>query len=439
MSPMPPDDLSNLIPNAPDASLLPTTTPNSPAQLASQSVQTPVQPPSQNGKLKALLSDFFTGAGSAAMHHVGLETPEEKQAREFRQNMQQQQFESLDKQRQSLEAIKQQLANQQIIQNTPFELPPEISGALGLPAGTKLTQKDFGAAIGKYVTGQSRENAADTAADARIKAAQIAAAGKADKPNEIQLIMRANQGDPEAKAALQTLQGNRMALAGARGASLGQFRVQSVYDPETGQTTPMFMRDIQQAQAQGKTLLSAGALPAGVLLASQRLKSEATPAIQQVNQYLDVYDDPQTRAVFARVMKDNPMPEGGDIHSWMGNILDQSLKAGLSPRAQLLIPRLKRLNETVGTLRATLGLPATNSATALTLSLLPGASTPSSAYAKDQMSQLGQVVDQALAVPGLGNAPSQPQRQSGNVAPEGTRIKVGDQMQVKRGGKWVPE
>lgn len=233
-------------------------------------------------------------------------------------------------------------------------------------------------------------------------AQQLGSARRVTQPNELTLIQKSITGDAEATAALRVLQNRRLELTKERGLALGQGRIQVVFDPETGQTTNMLGYDVLAAQAEGKKLIPAGRLGANVLVAAQRLASEAFPAIEGVKKNLGAFDNAGDRAIFARVVGANPM--SGDAHSWLGLVLDQALQNDLSPDGKALIVRLRRLNETVGTLRATLGLPATNSATALTLSLLPGPMTPSAAFAKDQLDQLEQVVRQALMVPAFGGA-----------------------------------
>ncbi len=53
-------------------------------------------------------------------------------------------------------------------------------------------------------------------------------------------------------------------------------------------------------------------------------------------------------------------------------------------------------------MRSVLGLQATDSAMALTLRLMPGASTPNSKYAGQQLDTLDQMINQAVNIPALG-------------------------------------
>lgn len=300
-----------------------------------------------------------------------------------------------------------------------------------------LAQKVYPA----IVAGQSRENVADTRAQSasdiarmnnQFKAAGIGMVAEQDangrttlrpmtadeqsdilkakaqgKPNEIQLIQRAQSGDKDAQKTLDTLQQRKLQLgtasATARGKAFGMYRTGMYYDPDLQQTVPMFQGDAMQEIANGRKLIPTGQLPGSTILGAQRLSSEAQPALKGVQDNIAAFDNAGDRAIFARILKENPMADGQDPHSWMGNILDQSLNANLSPQGKNLVVKLNRLNETVSLLRSTLGLPASNGATALTLRLIPGAATPDSKFAKQKLDELNQVVQQSF-VPALGGS-----------------------------------
>lgn len=396
------------IPPIPDLSGLPSSTPN---PLAEGALDPQAQPPQQQrgGRLKKMLSNFAEGFGESIAAHNGVPSEDQKQQRQFQNQLQLRQQATAETTANAVADWHKQTNQINAEKVAPVFISPELAAAnptLAPYAGKyvpKLALDFLRPVAAAKIGAESRENVADTAAGAKVNVAKIGAANKT--PNEIQLILDANKGDPQATAALGRLQGNRMALAGQRGAMMGMYRVQNVYDPEAGTTTPMFMKDIQDAKANGRNLLSAGPLPASTLIGAQRLNSEAGPAIQQVKSHLGAYDNPSDRSIFARIMQDTAPPENGDIHSWIGRVLDQAGNASLSPEGKNLVISLKRLNETVGLLRSTLGLPATNSATSLTLSMLPGASTPDSKFAAQQMDNLQQVVDQSLHIPGLGSGP----------------------------------
>lgn len=169
---------------APDLSGLPANSPSPQAQLSAQSQQPTVNPPDHTPKLKQLLSSFFVGAGSAMMHQVGLETPQEKQAREFRQGIQQQQLSSLDKERQALEGMQQSMALKNQQEAMGVEVTPAVAQMTGMPIGSRIPKPlmDF---ITKSnvanIAGNSRENVADTNVQGRINVANINNQGKADQ------------------------------------------------------------------------------------------------------------------------------------------------------------------------------------------------------------------------------------------------------------------
>lgn len=160
---------------APDLSGLPANSPSPQAQLSAQAQQPTVNPPDHTPKLKQLLSSFFVGAGSAMMHQVGLETPQEKQAREFRQGIQQQQLSSLDKERQALEGMQQAAALKSQQEAMGVSVTPEIAQMTGMPVGSKIPKPLMDFITKKTTTGmtvQGRENVADTNAQGRITVAQ---------------------------------------------------------------------------------------------------------------------------------------------------------------------------------------------------------------------------------------------------------------------------
>src|SRR5882724_8690728 len=81
----------------PDSSDLPIEAPQSELNLqnASQAMTPQVQGPVGNKSvLKSLLTNFFQGGGEAMMKSVGLETPEEKQQRQFQNQITQQNAQS---------------------------------------------------------------------------------------------------------------------------------------------------------------------------------------------------------------------------------------------------------------------------------------------------------------------------------------------------------
>lgn len=416
-------------------------------------IRTPVKSV-MSSHLLGLLSNFGTGMGEAMMKFAGVETPLQriKTINDIQESQLVQQQHSLQNQMTARRLA--MMGNNQDIEHAVAPLgqlsdeEQAVMNSARMQAAMTGTLAPVTQAVTHIMTTRSTESRAQAANELRkdpikglmidaLSAAQkgddatfqsklgmirtLGAAKKAQIPNEIQLIQQAQGGDPEAQKTLDTLQQRKVQLAGAqgyaRGKGYGMWRLSNYYDPETGEIGPMFGIDVLQAKQAGKQLVPAGNLQANTMINLQRLNSEAAPAIQSVRENLGAFDNAHDRAIFARIAKENPMSEYGDPHTWMGNVIDQSLKAGLSPEGQRLAVRLGRMNETVSLLRSTLGLPATNSATALTLRMLPGAATPNSGYAKDQLDQIEQVIKQAGNVPILGNRAGRPGAPGGSRPP----------------------
>lgn len=239
---------------------------------------------------------------------------------------------------------------------------------------------------------------------AKVAPKDLLSAAKTKTPNEIELTTRALHGDADAKSVLDSLQTRRLELQKARGIAFGQGRLwqlQSVINPDTGQQELRTGFDILNAQKQGVNFTPSGRMPAQMAVAVQQLQTEANPAIQGVRDNITAFDNGNDRAIFARVLRGAGNPQYGHEATWMGSVLNQALKEGLSPQGQKLAVRELRLAETMGRLRSVVGLPATDTAMALTLGLLPGASTPNSKYATDQLDQIQQMVTQAVSPPVL--------------------------------------
>jgi hypothetical protein len=226
------------------------------------------------------------------------------------------------------------------------------------------------------------------------------------KPNEIELYMRAQRGDPEAIGALRELQKNRKDVMMTRAMGYGLGRIGNYYNPDTGETSPMIGLDAMNAIKGGKDLKMVGVLPSSTILTAQRVVNESGPAFANVRRDLKTFDNPSDRLIFARVLNSNPMSEQQDPHVWFGTVLNQALTGGLSPEGRQFVIDARRLNETISGVRGIMGLPATNSATSLTLQLVPGPATPDSKFATEQLNQLEQVVKQAVSVPILGGGAS---------------------------------
>jgi hypothetical protein len=252
------------------------------------------------------------------------------------------------------------------------------------------------------------------------EAGQMSSATKPpSSSNQFELIRKANAGDPESAKTLQTYWQKQIELAKARGAAIGEGRAQwqiGAYVDENGQLVPMSNFDAVNALHEGKTLTPAGRLSPNTVLAAQRLVSEATPAIEQMYKAtitdpktgkslevepLKAFDNESDKAIFARLLSSNPGAIHGQEFSWLGNIMNQALTGKLSPEGKAFANNTARLADTLGVLRATLGLPATETMTALAMNLIPGVATPDSSFAKDKMNLLEQMVTNAVQIPAL--------------------------------------
>lgn len=238
--------------------------------------------------------------------------------------------------------------------------------------------------------------------------AQMAAGAKkggASSPSVLSLIMKANAGDPEAAKALKVKMEMDKDLARTRGEAFGagraMYQISAYADPTTGELIPMSNFDAIQAIKNGRNLVPSGRLPANMLLSVQQLVSEAGPALKAVRANLGAYDNSTDRAIFARILANNPAATVGQETTWMSNILNQAAASELSPEGRALVVRLNRLNESVGRLRGVLGLPGTERMVAMTLGMVPGPSTPDSAMATDILDNLDQTINNAVSIPML--------------------------------------
>ena len=240
-------------------------------------------------------------------------------------------------------------------------------------------------------------------ADKLFSTAQQAAAAKKapPNPNMFNLIAAANRGDPEAKKNLDTYFAFQKDLAKSRGAGYGLGRAMyqlGSYQGEDGAVTTMSNLDAINAIRSGRNLTPMGRPAFKDVTSAQRMVSESGPAIKEVRDNIGAFDNQSDRIIFGRILANTPMVPGQE-ESWIGSVANQALTAGLSDQGKKEMVRLQRLSDTVGTLRQALGMPSTNSMTALTLALIPGPSTPDSKVAADRLDQLQQMIDNAVQIP----------------------------------------
>jgi len=240
--------------------------------------------------------------------------------------------------------------------------------------------------------------------EAASKEFQIATAGaqsrKSSTPSMMDVIHKANAGDASAQKDLGTWVKMREDIADEYGKGRAMYNMGSYADKD-GHIIPLSNLDAVQRIRNGELLIPAGKLSAQQITMVQRMQKEATPAMQEVNKYIGSYDNNEDRLIFAEILKNAGAPPAGQEAGWMHGVLTQALSRKLSPDGKLLTVRLRRLADTMGTVRSALGLPATEQAMSLTLSMIPGPGVPDSKFARDVMDQLNQTVTNALEVPAL--------------------------------------
>lgn len=234
--------------------------------------------------------------------------------------------------------------------------------------------------------------------NAKLKQAgqMSSATSKPGKDNEISLIQKALGGDKDAAAAYKQLQQGRMQVR----AVSATMRPMNFYDPNLQRNVTMSAAEAERRQQAGESLIPSGAVPANTILQMQRAQTAIPNAVDDVSKSLGAWDNAGDRAIFAKIMKENPM--GSDPAGWFTNVTNQALTSGLSPEGRDAVVKLRRLNESLGTLRAISGLPSTAGSMVATAALLPGPTTPDSKMAKAQLEQIKTLVQQETGVPFLG-------------------------------------
>jgi hypothetical protein len=248
---------------------------------------------------------------------------------------------------------------------------------------------------------------------ARKNLEQLASSSKAPPaPSQWNLRVKAitDQG-PEgdvARAALKAQEDEQMKLVKARGLAFGQGRLFALgdYIMGDGSIRPMTGFEALAARDRGEKITPTGKVNTNIVIGFQRLQSEAGPALKDVQDNLGTFDNASDRAIFARVLGGAGQPSYGSEASWLKNILDQVATDELSPEGQRFKASAARLADTMGLARASMALPATDAAMNLTMSLLPGKSTPSKAYAEMQVDKLRGIIVNTGNIPIFGNMPN---------------------------------
>jgi hypothetical protein len=271
---------------------------------------------------------------------------------------------------------------------------------------------------------------------AKLKeASDLSATGRAQKsPNKIDLIMRANAGDKEAQQALESLRKMDVEEAMARGEGWGKGRAAYQFSPyvdNSGQIVAWNNLEAMKRQQAGETLIPASRISPKDITAFQQFNAEATPALKIVRDNAAAFDNPTDRLIYANVLSHAGTPAYGQEVGWLRNVIRQAVAGGLSPVGRQEAMGIARLNETVGRMRSILGLPATDNAMALTLSLVPGPGSPDSKYVvgyddpvtkqhiPGQVDMLEQMAQLAVGIPAMrGVVPGG----GGSTPPPGAKI-----------------
>jgi hypothetical protein len=151
-------------------------------QQLQQIAQTPMQPVPQAGPdqgaspVKRFLTNFFYGAGQAALQHVGLPTDYDKQQNVIAHNQRQQQLNQQASEMSSLIGMHQQqgqLAAAQAARQADEEafmpIGPQGAAITGLSPDTQVRKKDYAGVLVAGMRGNTAENVAGTRADALVK------------------------------------------------------------------------------------------------------------------------------------------------------------------------------------------------------------------------------------------------------------------------------
>jgi hypothetical protein len=244
------------------------------------------------------------------------------------------------------------------------------------------------------------------------QASEMTQAVKPQTPTQWSMRVKAvTDPGPEGDVARQVLKAQeeeQIRLVKARGLAFGQGRLYSLHDYIQADGTPTQLTGFEYLarRDRGEKLTPTNRLSPNVIVGYQRLQSEAGPALQGVLDNIGSLDNASDRAIFARVMKGAGRPDYGQEASWMHNILDQVATDQLSPEGQRFKISLARLADTMGLVRASMALPATDSAMQLTMSMLPGPSTPDAAYGRMQVQSLRGIIVQSAALPMFSNMPN---------------------------------
>ena len=254
---------------------------------------------------------------------------------------------------------------------------------------------------------------------------KAALAGKVGSPTLMDMVIKKNQGDPQAAKDLASYMGVQKELQGAKGAmyalTRARYNLEQYVNPKTHQLETISAMDATIRINNGEHLIKTQSLPVQVIIGAQRLQKEGTPAIKEMRQYTKAFDNPKDRAIFAELAK-GAGPMGEDKIGWMQTVLQQTLqqKGRFSEDGRQLLLREQRLAEVLGTARQSLGALATNSGVALAMGLMPSANMPDKKLADDSLDQLQAILENSLSTEALKDVTS------GSLSDKPSRSSSGD-------------
>lgn len=219
-------------------------------------------------------------------------------------------------------------------------------------------------------------------------------------PTMAGIMLDAANGDPKSQAVLKKIQDDKVQITNIN-ANRFLNRLVTAINNDTGQVENITEAEVVRRSEAGENLQPIGRPSAQFVQGVQRTVSEVPASVSRVREKIGAYDNPNDRAILAKVAGSLGSPESGGlgIVGWLRNLTDQSVKGGLSEQGQDLLVRLGSLAEIAGSMRSTLGIAATQSLTEQIQSLVPGATTPNSKVAIKQLDNFYQLAQRAVGTP----------------------------------------
>lgn len=412
--------------------------------------QPPATPQPQGGLVKKFLTNFFSGAGDAMLHHVGLPTPEEQAQTEYKNKL----LSYNSGQIAQLKQAQAEAAQARAEQSQGVMISP--ADAIQVPSlaplvGTRAQPKDIMAAFtadarlkATAVQGQLNRDSHESIANNKPKASPF---GKVDPIIAAQVgappdaaKYPGGQDDPAFAAAskewglkAETIK-NRMASSSgaARGAAFNMTRPGAYVDTEGNLITATAGDAIKNNYTP--------AAPTFNVMSKHAQFSEmqgGMSSLRSAVQNLDRDFTPEQRAKLQLAMR---TPDDGISK----NIFDSVAGSGnLTDKQQDYVIALKQMDERILALRGVAGIgnSGSDSTRQAMIATLPNVKTPTKAYALKQLDAVENQMSRLLQ--GVAKLPHQNTGPNGDFGPangkaEGTTGKMPDGTNVVvRGGRIV--